>query len=130
MPQEPRQQPQQEELGIRHNSDKPKISMVLDANEAILGIAQVLMFGEKKYARGNWLKGLPWTEIIDSLQRHVLAFNAGEDMDPESGLPHVDHIATNALFLSQMFKTQKALDGRTSTQQQQPPQHETGESTD
>jgi hypothetical protein len=99
----------------RANNGKPKISMVFDAPNALRFASEVLMFGEDKYARGNWQKGLPWTEITDSLLRHVLAFNNGEDIDPESSLPHVGHILVNALFLAEMFAENKKFDDRTST---------------
>lgn len=97
----------------RNNGGKPKLSMILDASEALYGAAQVLEFGEKKYARGNWLKGLDTVEIMDSLLRHLVAYNSGENRDEESGLPHVDHVLVNALFLAQMYRYGASFDGRT-----------------
>jgi len=93
--------------GLRYNEGKPKLSMVMEAPNALRGCAQVLMKGEEKYARNNWKKGLPFTGVLDSMQRHVLAFQEGEDLDPETGLPHVDHILCNALFLSELFHSKK-----------------------
>lgn len=99
--------------GDRFNSGKPKLSMLLDAPNALEGAARVLEYGEGKYARGNWLKGLPWTEILDSLLRHAKSFNAGEDLNEESGLPHADHMLVNALFLAEMAAIRPDLDDRT-----------------
>ena len=42
---------------------------------------------------------IEYTELIDSLMRHTLAFLDGEDLDPESGLPHTYHILANAAML-------------------------------
>lgn len=96
-------------MGDRYNEGKPKISMVLEATKAINGCAQVLMKGAEKYERNNWKKGLALSGVIDSMQRHVASFLEGEDWDSETGLPHVDHILCNALFLSELFHTKKEL---------------------
>lgn len=87
-----------EARGARYNENKPLMSLASPL--ASEGIASILTFGAKKYAKHNWMKGLPYTEVVDSLLRHVSAFLRGEDTDPESGLLHVDHIQCNAMFLS------------------------------
>jgi hypothetical protein len=100
------------QLGDRHNSGKPEISMVLEARHAIAGCARVLEFGKEKYNRGNWRKGLPHLEVVDSLTRHLADYLAGIDTDDESELPHVDHILCNALFLAELTRTHPELDER------------------
>ncbi len=67
---------------------------------ALLELAKVYGFGEAKYARYNYLKGYPWSLSVDAMLRHLLAFLAGEDRDPESGLPHTAHAAWHALTLT------------------------------
>lgn len=100
------------DLGERRNAGKPVLSMVLEARHAWEGAAAVLQFGAKKYARANWRKGLKQTEIADSLARHLMAWAAGETTDPETGLPHVDHVLVNALFLANTARTHPELDDR------------------
>jgi len=88
---------------LRYNSDKPMVSLVLEANYALCGAAKVLEYGMKKYSRSNWKKGLDDKEILDSLTRHMLKYLSGELIDPETQCPHVDHILCNALFLSDQY---------------------------
>ena len=61
---------------------------------------KVLVRGER-----NWERGLSWTETVDSLRRHLAAFMQGEDVDVESGLPHVHHLQCNAMMLAHFFET-------------------------
>lgn len=99
-------------LALRYNKGKAPLSMIMEAKEALAGCAGVLEFGASKYNRGNWHKGLPHTEVCDSMLRHISSYLSGENVDAESGKPHVDHILTNALFLAQGFRTHPELDDR------------------
>lgn len=69
--------------------------------EVFAPVVEVLMFGAKKYAAWNFTngKGLSWTEVGESMQRHINAWLSGEDKDPESGLSHLGHIGCNLMFL-------------------------------
>ena len=89
------------DVADRHNDGKPEMSYVLQGPKGLAGLAKVLEFGGRKYDRGNWLKGFPDTSLIDSMMRHLTAYISGEVLDPESGLPHIDHIHANAKFLAE-----------------------------
>lgn len=92
--------------------DEGKARMELLDPIALRACAAVLTFGAKKYADHNWQKGMKWGRCIGSLLRHTAKFMSGEDLDSESGLPHVDHILCNAMFLSNYFRKHKAMDDR------------------
>ncbi len=96
--------------GLRFNEGKLKWSLI--SWRALEPLVKVLMFGAKKYAAHNWKKGVKYTETCESLQRHMNAFLEGEDIDPESELPHVGHILCNAMFLSYMYQVRPDMDDR------------------
>ena len=45
--------------------------------------------------------------ILDSMMRHQIALMAGEEIDPESGKPHIGHIMANAMFYSYHYTNAK-----------------------
>lgn len=81
---------------MRFNDGKPKWSYVHYAS--LVPMIRVLEFGAIKYAPFNWQKPMPTTEILESMQRHLAALMDGEEVDKESGLPHMGHIQANAMF--------------------------------
>lgn len=89
--------------------DQTKLPMHLLDPLAIEGLTRVLQFGAIKYAPNNWRKGFAWTRLIGALLRHVFAIMRGELIDPESGLPHIDHVGCCWMFLSNMMKTRPDL---------------------
>lgn len=91
------------EQSLRYNTGKPELSYILDVMPALHDMVAVMEFGGKKYERNNWQKGFPREKLLDSMLRHIDAFYSGEDIDPESGLPHVGHILCNAAFLGYHF---------------------------
>jgi hypothetical protein len=96
--------------GVKHDQDKPRMEL-LDPL-ALEGLAAVLTFGAKKYAAHNWRGGIAYSRLLGAALRHLLAIIRGEDTDPESGLPHVDHLGCCWMFLSNMMKMRKDLDDR------------------
>lgn len=85
--------------GVKYDMGKP--SMALLSHDALLDVARVLDFGKAKYDADNWRKGMEWRRLISAAMRHLGAFNNGEDLDPESGLPHLAHAACCIMFLQE-----------------------------
>lgn len=96
--------------GVKHDDGKTPFELLSPV--ALSGTADVLKFGAKKYEAHNWRKGLSWGRLIGACGRHLLAFMLGEDLDKESGLPHIDHLACEVMFLQEFFRTRKDLDDR------------------
>ena len=92
--------------------DQDKLPLHLLSTEAMNQTAAVLAFGAQKYAEHNWRKGFAWSRPLSAAMRHITAFNAGEDTDPESGLSHLAHAACCIMFLLEFEKTHQDLDDR------------------
>lgn len=99
-----------EATGTKHDQDKPRVDL-LDPL-FLVGVADVLGFGANKYNAHNWRGGIAYSRILGAILRHTFAIMRGEDIDPESGLPHVDHLGCSVMFLSNMMKTRPDLDDR------------------
>jgi hypothetical protein len=87
---------EEKEQALRYNQGKLEWSLV--DFKSLEGMVRVLEMGAKKYDRHNWKKGMPVTQVSESLMRHLFAFLNGEDYDKESGLHHMSHVMCNAMF--------------------------------
>ncbi len=84
---------------IKADAGKPRPSLIPPG--PLLDIAAVMAFGAKKYDDHNWLKGFPHSRIKDALDRHLLLHWSGEELDEESGLPHLAHAGCCLLMLAE-----------------------------
>lgn len=90
--------PLSSDVGKKHDAGKLRYSLLPQGTEE--AILQVLEFGAKKYGANNWqLLADAETRYYDALRRHLAAYNAGEALDADSGLPHLAHVLCNAAFL-------------------------------
>jgi hypothetical protein len=96
--------------GARYNDDKPDYSLL--PMHLLEGTARVFMYGSKKYAPFNWVKGMAWTVPYACALRHLFAWFRGEDVDAESGQSHLDHVICNLLMLKHYEKSYREGDNR------------------
>ncbi len=105
----------EKDQAARHNTDKPQLSYLLDFPHALEEFAFLCEFGAKKYARNNWKKGFPFTELEDSLLRHLLAFHKCEDNDKEHKMLHLTSVMWSAMALIEGYcdkETKEKFDNR------------------
>lgn len=95
--------------GLKYDSGKARWSLLMQGcASALAGVVSVLDFGAKKYSAHSWQAVENGEERYrDALYRHLHAIESGEEIDPESGLSHWDHLCCNALFLSSLAKRSK-----------------------
>ena len=90
---------------VKADAGKPRLSLV--PRKIIYDIAAVREYGNKKYPEGgpdNW-KTVEPERYRDALFRHLLKYlDDPSGADPESGLPHLWHLACNVAFLCELEK--------------------------
>ena len=89
-----------EVTGVKYDSGKPEYSLM--PKGALHETVKVLTYGAKKYSPDNW-KRVPELQkrYFDALQRHIYAYQSGENIDPESGLHHLAHASCCINFMLQ-----------------------------
>lgn len=98
---------------LKYDGAKPRVDLL--PSEPLLMIACVLGFGAEKYAAHNWRAGFDQSRLIGAAMRHLLAYNDGEDTDPESGLSHIAHAGCCVLFLLEQIAKDTGNDDRYQT---------------
>lgn len=96
--------------GARYNDHKPDLSLIPLCT--LEDEARVWMYGKEKYASWNWAKGMPWSVPFACAMRHLSSWQSGEDIDPESGQPHLAHVMCNIRMLALYSKTYLEGDDR------------------
>lgn len=77
--------------------------------------AKVYGMGAAKYAPNNWRLGYDWSLSYGAMMRHILAYWNGEDLDPQSGLPHMAHARWHTGVLLEFLRYDLGNDDRVST---------------
>lgn len=98
-------------IGYKADAGKPRMELlpVLPLTLA----AEVFTFGAKKYAESeeafanNWLQGMRFGRMYGAMQRHLMAFWNGEELDPESGKPHLAHALCCLMMLTEYAHTDR-----------------------
>lgn len=83
--------------GVKHDTGKARVDLV--PVEGIMAAARAFGYGAEKYSPWNWAGGLAWLRLYGATLRHLFAWVAGEAVDEESGLHHLDHALASLLML-------------------------------
>jgi Domain of unknown function (DUF5664) len=94
---------QEKGSGARYNGGKPDLSLIPIVT--LIDEARVWEYGKQKYAAWNWAKGMDWSIPLACALRHLGKWQQGEDLDQESGLPHLAHVMCNLRMLTLYAQT-------------------------
>ncbi len=80
-------------MGYKDTQGKEKLRFV--PRLALVEIARVREYGNAKYGCPNGWRQCDADDFIEAAMRHIVKYFAGEEVDPESGLPHISHALTS-----------------------------------
>jgi|SRR3989304_1873851 len=91
--------------GVKRDALKARLDLV--PWQSLESVAHVLAHGAQKYGVDNWQRVENAEQrYFAAALRHLIAWQSGEKLDPESGKPHLAHAACCVLFML-WFEVQK-----------------------
>ena len=95
--------------GAKDDKAKPMAGVLLDFSRALQLVADVGTYGAKKYTRTGWATVPEGSQrYLDAMMRHLLAMDVDPDgLDKETGMPHLAHVAWNALAVLELQARRK-----------------------
>ena len=95
--------------GAKDDKAKPMAGVLLEFSRALQTVVDVGTYGAKKYTRTGWATVPEGSQrYTDALVRHLLAMDVDQDgLDKETGLPHLAHVAWNALAVLELQARRK-----------------------
>lgn len=81
----------------KDDTGKPRLDLL--PPELMLAVAYILTSGAERYGERNWEQGMNWGRVYAAIMRHMLAWWAGEEADPDTGKSHLHHAGACIAFL-------------------------------
>jgi hypothetical protein len=104
---------QESPLDPKGEAGSRKAPMWLIPPSSMQQTAWVHKLGAEKYGAFNWREtGVCATTYISAIMRHLNAWRDGEDLDPESGISHLAHIACSCNILMDASHCNRMQDDR------------------
>lgn len=88
---------------VGRKDDQSKLRYDLLPEKAERFVVEVLTHGARKYGDDNW-RYVPDARkrYLAAAMRHLAAYRAAQDADPDSGLPHLAHAVCSLMFLLEL----------------------------
>lgn len=97
----------------QYGDGKPQMQLVPPV--VLVHMGEVMRLGAEKYGPYNWRERTVSSSVYaGAMHRHLAAWYDGEDLDPESGAPHLAHIMACAAILLDAQSIDRLNDDRPS----------------
>ena len=92
---------------IKDTAGKPRLSLALQMRQSLTALTDIREYGLIKYPDAENYKKVPEDMWLDALVRHLVAYINGEELDEESGKPHLAHALCNLVYLIELKRYYK-----------------------
>lgn len=99
----------EEQVAIKNDFGKVQYSDL--PSYTLESVAQVFNYGQAKYSKFNYLKGMEWLRYYDACMRHMQDWYRGKDID-ESSCHHIDHAIASLMMLRENIHLKVGQDNR------------------
>lgn len=91
---------------------KPRLDLI--PLNALTYIALGLQEGARKYGSASWreVPSVDLAQYVAATMRHLMAYADGEDIDPESGNPHLAHAMASLAIMVDLIENGNGTDTR------------------
>lgn len=99
--------------GVKYDTGKPLVGTLCRIfPNALLEVGKCIEFGTHKYPEvDNWQRvDDAFNRYQDAMIRHLLKHNIGKELDEETNLYHLSHMAWNALAILELYIRSKDND--------------------
>jgi len=86
-------------MSVKHDAGKPDMTLITYG--MITDAVKVLEHGAKVYGRLNYRKSGPEFDerLVAAVLRHMTKYTGGQELDDESGLPHLAHALASLMLI-------------------------------
>lgn len=96
--------------GKKDDSKKPDMTDI--PLEAMWEMGAAFTYGQKKYGKNNYRKGMVPSRQLAAAVRHIYQHLSGQSIDPESGVTHLGHALASIAMACYTIKHHSNLDDR------------------
>ena len=95
--------------------EKPRLDLI--PLTALTYMALGLQEGARKYGSASWreVESVDLAQYVAATMRHLMAYADGEDVDPESGNPHIAHAMASLAIMVDLIESGTGADTRPAT---------------
>lgn len=111
----PIEEPKPVDFKAAQGIEKPRLDLI--PLTALTYMALGLQEGARKYGSASWreVESVDLAQYVAATMRHLMAYADGEDIDPESGNPHLSHAMASLAIMVDLIEQGNGTDTRPAT---------------